>query len=129
MNYILSFIGGFVLLVTLDFLFLGYVMADYYKKLISPAATIQFNLLPAFLFYFLYTVGVFYFVVYPNLAAGNTLKVVLTGLFFGFICYMTYDLTNYATLKDWPWKLVLVDIAWGSFVTALVALAAYKIIS
>jgi uncharacterized membrane protein len=129
MNYILSFLAGFTLLVTLDFLFLGYLMADYYKKLISPAATIQFNLLPAFLFYFLYTIGVFYFVVQLNLAAGNVTKIFLTGLFFGFVCYMTYDLTNYATLKDWPLKLVFVDIAWGSFVTALVALAAYIIIS
>ena len=128
MNYVLSFTGAFVLLVSLDFLFLGYIMADYYKKLISPAATIQFNLLPAFLFYFLYTIGVLYFVVQPNLAAGNTLKVFLIGLFFGFVCYMTYDLTNYATLKDWPLKLGFVDIAWGSFVTALVSLLAYKIL-
>jgi uncharacterized membrane protein len=129
MNYLTTFIISFVLLTGLDFTFLGYFMSDFYKRSISPAATIEFSFLPAFLFYFLYLVGIFFFVVTPNLGENNLWKIVLAGALFGFMCYMTYDLTNLATLKNWPIKLVLVDIVWGTFITTLVSVVAYKLLS
>jgi uncharacterized membrane protein len=68
-------------------------------------------------------------VVTPNLGENNLWKIVLAGALFGFMCYMTYDLTNLATLKNWPIKLVLVDIVWGTFITTLVSVVAYKLLS
>ncbi len=127
MKIIITFFISLPILAGLDFLFLGYLMKDYYFKLMSPVVTIKFNLYFAFLFYFFYLLGVFFFVLYPNLVNSSLLKVFLTGTLFGFICYMTYDLTNLATLKDWPVKLAIIDILWGSFVTALVSAIAYQI--
>ncbi len=129
MNYITTFIISFILLCGLDFIFLGYLMVDYYKRLMSPAASIEFSLLPTFLFYFFYVLGILFLVVTPNLSENNLVKIILTGALFGFMCYMTYDLTNLATIKNWPLKLVFVDIAWGTFITALVSTVAYKLLS
>ncbi|MEG1531505.1 MAG: DUF2177 family protein, partial [Lactococcus sp.] len=53
--------------------------------------------------------------------------VLLAGAFFGVVCYATYDLTNLATLSDWPLKITIVDIIWGSFVTSLSATLTYII--
>ncbi len=127
MKIIITFIISLPILAGLDFLFLGYLMKDYYFKLMSPVVTIKFNLYFAFLFYFFYLLGVFFFVLYPNLINSSLLKVFLSGALFGFICYMTYDLTNLATVKDWPVKLAVIDILWGSFVTGLVSAIAYQI--
>lgn len=129
MNYIYTFIGSFLVLTSLDILFLGYLMSDYYKRLMSPAVTIEFSLLPAFLFYFVYVIAILYFVVLPNVNETNIWKIILTGAAFGFVCYATYDLTNYATIKNWPLKLVFIDLAWGTFITALTSLVTYKILN
>lgn len=127
MKLLFTFLTSLILLAGLDFVFLGYLMKDYYQKLMSPAVTIEFNLLFAFLFYFLYMVGIFIFVLYPHLGNYNPTKVFLYGAMFGFFCYMTYDLTNIATIKNWPLKLIFIDIAWGAFVTSVVASIAYQI--
>jgi uncharacterized membrane protein len=127
MKTILTFIITLPILAGLDFLFLGYLMKDYYHKYMSAAVTIEFNLFYAFLFYFFYVIGIFVFVVFPNLHSNNQVVVIFYGLMFGFFCYMTYDLTNVATVKNWPLKLIFIDILWGTVVTGLVSFLAYKI--
>jgi len=76
-------------------------------------------------FYLLYAVGVTFFAVQPGLAAQSWQGAALHGLAFGLVAYGVYDLTNQATLKHWPLTLTLVDMAWGSFLTGLAALAGY----
>lgn len=79
---------------------------------------------PALIFYALYMLGIQIFAVAPALAAGKWQVAAQYGALFGFFCYMTYDLTNQATMKIWSTKVTLLDIAWGTFATGLAAGAA-----
>lgn len=77
----------------------------------------EIRLSPAILFYLLYVVGILIFVSGP--AAATSSSTLLYGALFGLFCYATFDLTSLALLKHWSWRVAVVDIPWGSFVTAL----------
>ena len=79
---------------------------------------------PALIFYALYMLGIQIFAVAPALAAGKWQVAAQWGAMFGFFCYMTYDLTNHATMKIWSTKVTLLDIAWGTLATGFAAGAA-----
>jgi uncharacterized membrane protein len=79
----------------------------------------------AVLFYVLYIVGICLFAIAPALRGNSWPTALFMGAAFGFFAYMTYDLTNMATLKVWPQHLAMIDIAWGTFVTGAAALAGY----
>ena len=85
------------------------------------------NLLAALIFYLIFVVGVVYFVVNPAVEAQSVSKLLISGLLFGFITYATYDLTNLATLKDWPITVTIVDLAWGSFLSTAIGYLTYII--
>lgn len=86
------------------------------------------NYLAAAIFYTIYVVGIVYFVILPSLESGNLNKALISGVIYGIVCYGTYDLTNMATLQGWTWKVVIVDILWGGFVTGLAATISFYII-
>jgi uncharacterized membrane protein len=73
----------------------------------------QPNWWAAISFYLLFVVGLLVFAVLPGLQAGSLRRALLLGGFFGLVTYATYDLTNLATVKNWPWLVTLVDMAWG----------------
>lgn len=79
----------------------------------------------AVLFYVLYSVAIVFFVVNPSMNQSSLIKPLLIGAFFGIVAYATYDLTNFATLKNWPLAVVLADIAWGAVITGFVAMISY----
>ena len=81
------------------------------------------------IFYLAYIFGLLYFVVYPALAKENIFYTMYSGAIFGFIAYGTYDLTNMAVIKDWPAKLTVIDLVWGTFVSAATCTVAYLIIN
>jgi uncharacterized membrane protein len=78
-------------------------------------------------FYALYLVGVVIFAIAPALEKRSLRKAVVSGALFGFFAYATYDLTNLATLKGWSLTVSVVDILWGTFVTAVAATAGYVV--
>jgi uncharacterized membrane protein len=84
-----------------------------------------FRLGPAVVFYLLYILGMMIFAVGPALQSGKWQTALLYGAMFGFFCYMTYDLTNYATLKVWSTKVTVLDIIWGTFLTGSASLAGW----
>jgi uncharacterized membrane protein len=102
-------------------------MKNFYQGEMSKLFSLKFTFIPAILFYLFYLLGIFIFVLYPNLKTNNTQVFLLYGALFGFFCYMTYDLVNMATIKDWPWKLTIIDITWGIFITSLISFISYKI--
>jgi len=110
-----------------DLLWLGVFAKDFYNKALSPILTIQFNFPAVILFYLLYIVGIFFFAVYPGVMEQNLQKTLVYAALFGFFCYMTYDLTSLATVKDWPVKLVIVDLIWGTVLSTFTAYVAYNI--
>jgi len=79
------------------------------------------------IFYVLYVIGVVFFVLLPGVEKQSILYTIGAGALFGLICYATYDLTNLATLKDWPVKMTIIDLAWGTGVTAVTSAIVYMI--
>lgn len=84
-----------------------------------------FRLGPAVAFYLLYILGMMIFAVGPALHSGKWQTALLWGALLGFFCYMTYDLTNYATLKVWSTKVTVLDIIWGTVLTGSASLAGW----
>ena len=111
----------------IDMLWLGVLANDFYQHNLAHLLSETVNWPAALLFYFMYIAGIILFSVRPGLAAQSLFKAMLWGALFGFFTYATYDLTNLATLRDWPIKVVVVDIAWGTLLCALVATASYLI--
>ena len=110
-----------------DLLWLGVLAKDFYQNNLSHLLSPEVNWPAALLFYFMYIAGIILFSVKPGLEAQSLAKTVLWGALFGFFTYATYDLTNLATLRNWPLKVVVVDIAWGTQLCTLVATGSYLI--
>ena len=88
----------------------------------------QVNWTAAFIFYLLFIVGVFIFCVLPAVEKASLTDALLKGALFGFFTYATYDLTNLATLKNWPLPILFIDIIWGSCLTAIVSVSGFYIV-
>ncbi|MBC7520569.1 MAG: DUF2177 family protein [Sandarakinorhabdus sp.] len=109
---------GFALI---DSVWLITMSTRLYKPEIGEMMAPDFRLVPAIIFYLLYITGILIFAVRPALAAGNWQVALVQGALFGFFCYMTYDMTNYATLRVWSLKVTLLDLVWGTFLTGSAA--------
>lgn len=109
----------------IDMLWLGVIAKNLYRTELGAFLADKPNWPAAIIFYLLYIVGIVVLAVAPALDAGTISKAIFLGALFGGLAYATYDLTNLATLKDWPLKIVLIDIAWGTVLTATVAAASY----
>lgn len=104
----------------IDMLWLGLIARSFYKSQLGPLLG-EVNWTAAIIFYLIFLLGLTFFAAYPAAERGSVLVALGLGALFGFFTYATYDLTNLATLKDWPLTLVLVDIAWGTVLGAAVA--------
>jgi uncharacterized membrane protein len=112
-------------LVAIDLIWLLGIAKNLYRDDMGPLMANEPKLLAGLAFYLLYAVGVSIFVIVPAISKQSWLYALQYGALFGFFCYMTYDLTNLAVIRDFPTRLAFVDIAWGSAVTALSAAIAY----
>lgn len=93
-------------------------MGSRYKTWLGHLFADSVNFIPAVIFYLIYTFGIMFFVVSPALKQGTSLlNIFLYGALFGLVAYATYDLTNHATLRDWPLHVTLLDMAWGALLT------------
>lgn len=111
----------------IDMIWLGLVAKNFYKNQIGFLMTPNINWTAAISFYLLFILGLVFFVIAPAVEKGSWMQAIFFGAFFGFITYATYDLTNYATLKDWPLLVTIVDMAWGTTLGALVSVITYLI--
>jgi uncharacterized membrane protein len=109
-------------LLLIDLTWLGLVAKNFYAKYLGFLISSRPNLLAALLFYLIYSAGVVIFVLWPKYPLGQT---ILFAAFFGLCAYATYDLTNLATIKDFPVAVVLVDLLWGVLVTVIVSALAF----
>lgn len=129
MKLVAAYFATLAVFVVVDFIWLGFVARDFYRSSIGHLMSDNFNIPAAIVFYLIYPIGVVMFAVSPGLDAGNLAKAAILGLAFGFFAYATYDLTNLATLRDWPIGITIADIAWGSILTATAATAGFAIAS
>lgn len=108
-----------------DMIWLGYLAKSFYKKNLAGILSGGVNWTAAVIFYLIYIAGILVFAVIPALEKGSPEKSIIWGLLFGFFTYATYDLTNMATIRGWPLKVVIVDICWGMVLSAAVAALSY----
>ena len=113
---VILYIATMAVMLPLDLLFLGFVAKSFFQSQVGDMLG-DIRPVPAVLFYLLYIGGILIFVSgSPDATWRSTL---VYGALFGFFCYATFELTSLAMLKHWTWNVVIVDIAWGSFVTAV----------
>jgi uncharacterized membrane protein len=115
-RYAILYLATLIVLVPVDFLFLGTVAKSFFTAQVGDMLG-EFRLPPAVLFYLIFVAGILIFVnASPDATWQSTL---LYGALFGFFCYATFELTSMSLLKHWTWGVVALDIAWGTFVTAV----------
>lgn len=124
MRYVLAYLAVAVVFLGIDFIWLSRAMG-FYKRELGNILAEKPDLSVAALFYMLYVAGIMVLAVVPAEKNGSWISALLLGGTLGLIAYATYDLTNLATLKDWSAKVALVDIVWGTFLTAISSLAGY----
>jgi len=112
----------------IDMVWLVLIARNFYKNQIGFLMKPEINWTPAILFYLLFLVGLVVFVISPALEKKEWTRALWSGALFGLITYATYDLTNLATLKDWPLAVVIVDMLWGSLLAASVSVITYFIV-
>lgn len=113
----------------IDMVWLGLVAKNFYKDQIGFLMTPNINWTAAIIFYLIFIAGLVLFVISPAMEKGSWVYAILFGALFGFIMYATYDLTNLATLKDWPLMVTIVDLIWGAVLAASVSTITYFIAS
>ncbi len=113
----------------IDMVWLGLVAKKFYAEQIGFLMKTEVNWTAAIIFYLLFVGGLTWFVVSPALRGGSWQRALLPGMAFGLITYATYDLTNLATVKDWPLLVTIVDLVWGTFLAGAVSTIAYLVLS
>ena len=121
MYYLKLYFCTFLAFFAIDMVWLGLVARGFYQKHLGFLLRTNPNWSAAIVFYLLFVFGLLVFVVVPSLEAGSTKKVLILGALFGLITYATYDLTNLATVKDWPWVVTVVDLLWGGILATSVS--------
>lgn len=111
----------------IDMFWLGIVAKNLYAKQIGFLMKTDINWLAAIIFYLLFIIGLVLFVVIPALEKQSLLQVILFGALFGLITYATYDLTNLATIKNWPLLVTIIDLIWGAILASSVSTITYLI--
>jgi len=123
-KFMLIWIICTVIFLVVDLVWLGMVAKSFYQRGIGHLMAENFRMGTGAMFYAVYVIGIVYFCVS---GAVDWKAAALNGALFGFFCYATYDMTNYATLRDWPLSMTVADIAWGTVLTAFTAGAGFAI--
>lgn len=118
---------AFAVFLAIDSIWLTLVAKKFYSQQIGFLMKQNPNLLAALLFYLLFIVGIVVFVIIPSVDSGSWKKALITGALFGLVTYATYDLTNLATVKNWPILVTIVDLVWGTVLSASVAVITFII--
>jgi len=125
MYYLKLYFATLIAFFAIDMVWLGLVARSFYRKYLGFLLAPNPNWLAAIIFYLLFIVGILVFVVVPGLK-GNSLKTTLLyAALFGLITYATYDLTNLATVKNWPLLVTVVDLIWGTILSVAVSFVSF----
>lgn len=125
---ILAYCLTFIVFLIIDLVWLGFVAKDLYRRQLGNLLSENVNWWAAIIFYLLFVAGVFIFAIFPAFEKQSLQHAIILGAMFGFFTYATYDLTNLATLKGWPLKIVFIDIVWGAILTGSVSTAGFFIV-
>jgi uncharacterized membrane protein len=124
MRLAIPYLATAVLFVVIDMLWLGVIAKSFYRSQLGTLIAEPMNFTAALAFYLIYAAGLVYFAVNPSLISGGWSHAAVVGAILGFVAYSTYDLSNLATLRGWPVPLTVVDIIWGTILSATTAAGA-----
>jgi uncharacterized membrane protein len=122
MSYVFAYAGSAIVFLGLDYIWLSRVARDFYAGSLGSLMRETPDFLAAGIFYLFYIGGIVFFAVMP---AESWKGALLRGAVLGLLAYGTYDMTNLATLKGWPWRMAAVDMVWGMALTGLAAAGGY----
>lgn len=129
MKWFLYYGIALVVFMVIDLIWLGFIAKDLYSKYLGYLMADKVNWVSAVVFYLIFIGGILYFVLYPSLLEKNLINLIIRAALFGFITYATYDLTNLATIKDWPIQITIIDLIWGTTLSTSVSVISYFIIN
>lgn len=118
MPFVKNYLIAIVIFTLIDLVWLVFISRKLYQDKLGHLMAPKVNFAAAAVFYLLFIAGMVFFVINPAVEKQSVLYALGAGAFFGLITYATYDLTNLATLKDWPVSITIIDLIWGSFVTS-----------
>ena len=128
MTYVVAYIATAVVFLGLDAIWLSKIALGMYRQELGSLLLDKPNLPIAAGFYLLYVVGIVVLAIVPALSEGGWVKALLLGAVLGLVAYGTYDITNLSTLKGWSTRLALIDIAWGTALSAVSAAIGFWVV-
>jgi len=123
--YLKLYVVALMVFLAIDMLWLGVIAKGMYQKHLGYLMAPEINWWAAFAFYGLFVVGLLVFVVSPGLEEKSLLAVVWKAALFGLVTYATYDLTNQATVKNWPMLITIIDLIWGAVLSTMVGVVSF----
>lgn len=123
MKILILYLMTAVAFLILDIIGLRFLVKPVFDRHVGHLLADPFRLLPAAVFYLGYVAGVLWFVSIPALRTGDATSALVGGVLLGLMAYGTYEFTNYATLRDWRFEQVAVDMVWGGVLTGFAAWA------
>lgn len=124
-QYFVAYLFTVLVFLGIDFVWLTQVANGFYADKLGGLLLDKPNLGAAAAFYLVYVVGIVFFAVVPALKSGSIGVALINGALLGLIAYGTYDMSNYATLKNWSLTVTVVDMVWGAVLTGVSAMAGY----
>lgn len=125
LKYVAAYVGAGVTMAVIDAAWLITMMDRLYKPALGSLLKQPIDFVAAIAFYLIYIMGVTVLAIAPALREGGLGRALISGAVLGLVAYGTYDLTNQATLVGWSWRVTLIDIAWGTTLTAVTAAAGF----
>jgi uncharacterized membrane protein len=125
--YFRLYLATFIAFLAIDMVWLGLVARTFYRKHLGFLMAASPNWVAALVFYLLFIAGILVFVVVPGLETDSLKTTLLRAALFGLVAYATYDLTNLATLKNWPVLITVVDLAWGMVLSVAVSYVSFLV--
>ncbi len=127
-QFLKYYLVAFVVFFAIDLVWLGVVAKNMYKEHLGFIMSPNVNWVAAIGFYMVFIAGLIFFALNPAIEKNSIVYAILVGGFFGFITYATYDMTNLATLKDWPVFITVVDIIWGTILCSLTTTVSFLVL-
>lgn len=124
-EFMILYLMTVVVFFAIDIVWLGVISKKFYDKQLGKLRSEKVNWTAGLIFYFIFIFGIVFFVISPAVDQSNILITITSGALFGFVAYATYDLTNLATLKNWPVTVTIVDLIWGTFLSASTSTIVY----
>lgn len=129
LDWIVMFLITFVVFMVIDLIWLGFIAKNIYRKYLGHLMKKNVNWIAAIIFYCIFIVGLIFFVIDPAVHKESVRYALLAGGGFGLITYATYDLTNLATLEEWPLMVTMIDLIWGTVLSGATAGISFGIIN